>query len=150
MLEQFLKSILAHFVKVEPMNAYIQNIPQGVQYPCYFVNKCDVKTNKINSYYFMNTITPYIRIFGKNEVDLKNKSINLIQNIFSDHGKIPILNEDGTESNRFIRIEDIESIEIPVEENEIYCIEINLSFDTTHIVSVEEFEILRRVTNTAV
>lgn len=150
MLEQFVKSVIAHFVSIEPMNAYVQSIPEGVEYPCYLVNKCDVKTTPINIYYFINTITLYVRIFSKDELDLKNKVFNLMSNIFEQHRKIPILNEDGTDSGRFIRIEDIESIEIPVDQNDVYCVEINFSFDTTHKVNAQEFQLLGQVvTNTA-
>ncbi|HLO11478.1 MAG TPA: hypothetical protein VK190_04415 [Pseudoneobacillus sp.] len=145
MLEQFIKSILARFVQYEPMNAYIQNIPEGVEYPCYLLNKCDIHTTPLNSFYFVNNVTLYVRIFGTDEIDLKNRVFNLTNNIFEYHRKIPILNQDGTESNRFLRIEDVESIEIPVDENEVYCIELNFNFDTTHQVSVQEFELLARV-----
>lgn len=144
MLKQFVSSVLAHFVKIEPMNAYIQSIPKGVKYPCYLINKCDVKTNLLNSHYFMNTITLYIRIFGTNELELKQKAYKVTQAIVAERGKIPILNSDGSVSSRYIRVEDIESIEIPVDENEIYCIELNFSFDTTHKVNYEEFEILAK------
>lgn len=142
MLEQFIKSIIAHFVKLEPMNAYIQKMPIDVQYPCYLVNKCDINTNTINNFYFINTVTLYVRLFGKDEVDLKNKSFKLVNSIFEDQRKIPILNIDGTPSNRFVRIENIESIDIVVDENEIYCTELNFSFDTTHIINSQEFELL--------
>jgi hypothetical protein len=144
MLKQFISSIIARFVKIEPMNAYIQKIPVDVEYPCYLVNKCDIKSSFINSYYFMNTVTLYVRIFSKDEVELKNRANNLIQNIMSERGKISVLDIDGEETDRFVRIEDIESIEIPVDENEIYCIEINFSFDTTHVVNYEEFDLLAK------
>jgi hypothetical protein len=143
MLEQFIKSIMAHFVNIEPMNAYVQSIPEGVKYPCYLVNKCDITTESLNSFYFVNTITPYIRVFGYDEVDIKNKVFNLIQKIYEEHTKIPIRNEDGSISKRYIRVERIEAIDITVDQNEIYCKEINFSFDTTHIVNVEDWEILR-------
>jgi hypothetical protein len=145
MLEQFIKSILAYFISIEPMNAYVQDMPQGVQYPCYFLNKCDVKTNTINSYYFMNTVTLYIRIFDKDEVQLKNKVFNLIGTIFENQRKIPILNSDGSESNRYIRIEDIESIDIPVDEVDVSCIEIVFNFDTTHNITSQQFQLLGRL-----
>lgn len=145
MLEQFIKSVLANFVKIEPMNAYIQNIPVGVQYPCYLVNKCDIKTEPITSFYYMNNITLYIRMFGNSELELKNKAFNIIQYVFQNNRKVPILNENGTESGRFIRIEDIESIEINVDENDVYCVELSFTFDTTHNVKLQEFEILGTV-----
>lgn len=145
MLEQFIKSILAYFVKIEPMNAYVQAIPEGVEYPCYFVNKCDISTETLNSYYFLNNVNLYIRIFGENEVELKNKSFNLVQHIFNNQRRIPILEEDGSESGRLIRLENIETIEIPVDENEMYCTELNFSFDTSHHISPGEFEILGKV-----
>lgn len=146
MLEQFIKSVLAHFNKIEPMNIYIQNIPSGVIYPCYLLNKCDIKSEAINSYYFMNSITLYVRLFGRNEVDLKNKAFNLCQDIFKNQRKIPVLNEDGTDSGRSIRIEDgIETIDIPVDENETYCVELNFTFDTTHVVNVKEFDLLKEI-----
>lgn len=148
MLEQFLKSTLAHFCKVEPMNAYIQEMPKGVKYPCYLVNKVDISTQPLNQFYFNNTISVYIRIFGEDEIGIKNKTFNLINNVFANYRKIPILNEDGTESERFIRVENIESIDITVDENEIYCTEINFSFDTTFNVTVEEFELLGKVNST--
>lgn len=150
MLEQFLKSILSYFNSIEPMNAYIQNIPQGVEYPCYLVNKVDINTQSINVVYFVNNVTPYIRIFGQNEVELKNKVFNLIQNVFNNHRKIPLLNLDGTPSGRYIRVEDIDSTEIIVDENEVYCIEINFNFDTTHRVSKQEFDLLKKVELTTV
>jgi len=151
MLEQFIKSIMVYFTKIEPMNAYIQNIPQGIVYPCYLLNKCDIRSDAINSYFYMNNITLYIRLFGSNEIELKTKAFNLSQTIFKDHRKISILNIDGTDSGRFIRIEDgIETVDITVDENEVYCVEINLSFDTTHNVSMEEFAQLSGVyANTA-
>lgn len=142
MLEQFLKSILSYFVKKEPMNAYIQKIPVDVSYPCYLVNKCDAAITPLNATYFINTVTPYIRVFDKNEVALKNKVFKLTNTIFEENRKIPVLNLDGTESQMFIRIENVETIDIPVDENEIYCVEINFSFDTTHIVNIEEFDLL--------
>lgn len=142
MLEQFLKSILARFIAIEPMNAYIQKIPIGVQYPCYLVNKVDIQTTALNSFYFINTVHVYVRCFGKDEVELKNKVSNLVQTIFEEYRKIPILNIDGTQSGRVLRIEDIESIEIPVDENEMYCIEINFNFDTTHTIRQGEFQLL--------
>lgn len=142
MLEQFIKSIVSHFVKVQPMNAYIQKVPNNVKYPCYLVNKCEVKTETLNSFYFVNTVTLYVRVFGENEVDLKNKTYSLVNNIFENQRKIPILNINGTPSNRFMRIEDIESIEIPVDQNELYCVELNFNFDTTHTVNVAEFDLL--------
>jgi hypothetical protein len=143
MLEQFIKSIVAHFVELEPMNAYVQSMPENVKYPCYLVNKVDINTRALNSYYFVNTITPYIRVFGENEVDLKNKVTNLIQKVFEDHTKIPIRNEDGTKSKRFIRVEQIEAIDITVDQNEVYCKEINFNFETTHTVNAGDFETLR-------
>jgi hypothetical protein len=145
MLEQFVKSIFAYFQKVDPMNAYVQSIPEGVQYPCYLLNKCDIRTEALNSYYFMNNIHLYIRCFGEDEVDLKNRINNVTNTIFAEHRKIPILNEDGTPTERFVRIENIESINLPVDENEIYCVEINFSFDTTHIVNQNEFQLLDKV-----
>lgn len=146
MLKQFISSIIARFVQIEPMNAYIQKVPEGVQYPCYLLNKCDITSTFINSYYFMNTITLYIRIFSKDEIELKSRASNVVQTLMEDRGKISILNENGSASNRFVRVEDIESIEIPVDENEIYCIEINFSFDTTHVVKYEEFQLLSQAT----
>jgi hypothetical protein len=145
MLEQFVKSVLAYFVKVAPMNAYIQSIPLGVKYPCYLVNKCDIHSHPINSYYFMNTITLYVRCFGKDEVDLRNTVNNLTQQIFNDYRAIPILNQDGTESERYIRVEDIESIEIPTDVNEVYCVELNFSFDTQFNVNVDELALIGNV-----
>lgn len=136
---------MAYFVKTEPMNAYIQSIPIGVEYPCYLVNKCDIHSHPLNSYYYMNTITLYVRCFGKDEVDLRNKVNNLTQQIFGDYRKIPILNVDGTESSRYVRVEDIESIEIPVDVNEIYCVELNFSFDTTFNVNVDELATIDNV-----
>lgn len=145
MLEQFIKSIFAYFVKIEPMNAYVQSIPVGVQYPCYLLNKCDINTEAINSFYFMNTVHLYVRCFGENEIDLKNKVNNLTQTIFAEYRKIPVLDIDGIETDRFIRIENIESIEIPVDQNEMYCVEINFSFDTTHNVNIEELASIGQV-----
>lgn len=146
MLEQFIKSIVVYLKQVEPMNAYIQNIPVGIEYPCYLLNKCDLRTNAINSYYFMNNVTLYIRLFGNNEVELKNKSFNLIQHIFNNQRKIPILEIDGSESERFIRVdESMETIDIVVDENEVYCVEVTLSFDTTHNINPEEFDLLGRM-----
>lgn len=145
MLEQFIKSIFAYFVKIEPMNAYVQSIPVGVQYPCYLLNKCDINTEAINSFYFMNTVHLYVRCFGENEIDLKNKVNNLTQTIFAEYRKIPVLDIDGIETDRFIRIENIESIEIPVDQNEMYCVEINFSFDTTHNVNIEELAFIGQV-----
>lgn len=146
MLKQFISSIVARFVEIEPMNAYIQKVPVGVQYPCYLVNKCDIKTSFINAYYFMNTVTLYIRIFSKDEMELKNRANNVVQTIMEDRGKIPILDINGNKSQRYVRVEDIESIEIPVDENEMYCTEINFSFDTTHVVKYTEFELLGKAT----
>ena len=148
-LEQFIKSIFAHFVKIEPMSAYIQSIPNGVEYPCYLLNKCDINTIPLNAYFYMNTVHLYVRIFGTSEIDIKNKSFKLIQSIFEDYRKIPILERDGTETERFIRIENIESIDIPVDENDVYCVEINFNFDTTHNVSVEEFDLLGQIYSNA-
>ena len=145
MLEQFIKSIFAYFVQKEPMNAYVQSIPDGVEYPCYLLNKCDIQTEALNSYYFINNVHLYVRCFGQDEVELKNKVNKLTNTIFEEHRKIPILNEDGTETDRFVRIENIESIEISVDENEMYCVEINFDFDTTHTVNQSEFELLQRV-----
>ena len=142
MLEQFLKSIMANFNKIEPMNVYIQSMPNGVQYPCYLLNKVDITTDQINSYYFMNNVHLYVRMFGTDELELKTKSFNLVTSVFRTRGKVPLLNEDGTASDRFVRIEKVESIDIPVDENDVYCSEINFSFDTTHDVFVEEFQIL--------
>jgi hypothetical protein len=142
MLEQFIKSVVANFVKIEPMNAYVQKVPKDVKYPCYLVNKCDINTTPINTFFFINNVTLYVRIFGKDEVELKNKAFNLTSNIFENGRKIPILNVDGTESSRFIRIERIESIDIPVDQNEIYCVEINFDFETTHNLNVQEFELI--------
>jgi hypothetical protein len=127
------------------MNAYIQKIPVDVKYPCYLVNKCDIVTQPLNSYYFINTVTLYVRVFGTDEVELKNKVFNLTNRIFEENRKIPILNKDGTHNGRFVRIENIESIDIPVDENEMYCVELNFSFDTTHIVGTQEFDLLGRV-----
>jgi hypothetical protein len=143
MLKQFVSSVVAHFVEIEPMNAYIQSIPVDVQYPCYLVNKCDVSVNFLNSYYYMNTVRLYIRVFGKDELALKEKANNVVHSLMSSRGKIHILNEDGTKSSRYIRVENIETIEITVDENEIYCTEINFSFDTTHNVSVGEWAVLK-------
>lgn len=145
MLEQFVNSIFAYFTKVEPMNAYVQKVPVDVEYPCYLLNKCDITTDALNSYFFMNHIHLYIRIFGTDEIKLKNQASNLTQELFKNQRKIPILEEDGTESSRFIRIEDVESIEINVDENEMYCVELNFSFDTTHNVDVQEFDLLEKV-----
>ena len=145
MLEQFIKSIFAYFVRIEPMNAYVQSIPEGVQYPCYLLNKCDIRTEALNSYYFVNTVHLYVRCFGTNELELKNKVNGLTNTIFAEHRKIPILNEDGTNTDRFVRIENIESIEINVDENEMYCVELNFNFDTTHIVNQNEFQLIEKV-----
>lgn len=146
MLEQFIKSIMVYLRQVEPMNTYIQNMPQGVEYPCYLLNKCDLKTDAINSYYFMNNITLYIRLFGNDEIELKNKSFNLIQHIFNNQRKMPILEVDGSDSERFIRVDDgIEAIDIVVDENEVYCVELTLSFDTTHNINPEEFALLGKM-----
>lgn len=145
MLEQFIKSVLVHFQKIEPMNAYIQSMPEDVEYPCYLLNKCDIRTEALNSYYFMNNIHLYIRCFSEDEIELKNKVSNLTNTIFTNQRKIPILNEDGSETSRYIRIENIESIEINVDENEVYCNEINFSFDTTHVVNQNEFQLLDKV-----
>lgn len=144
MLEQFINSTIAHFKSIEPMEAYVQSMPTGVKYPCMLVNKCDINTELINSYMFMNTITLYIRIFGKDENINKAKANNITQKVMRDRGKIPILNEDGSQSERFIRVENFESIDIAVDENEVYCIEINFSFDTTHEVYYEEFQKLAK------
>lgn len=146
MLEQFIKSILAHFTKIEPMNAYIQNMPMGVKYPCYLLNKCEIASNAINSFYFMNTVTLYVRIFGNSEIELQNKAFNISQEIFRTQRKIPVLNIDGSPSGRSVRLEDgIESIDIQVDENEVYCVELNFSFDTTHHIDLKEYEILSKV-----
>jgi hypothetical protein len=145
MLEQFIKSIFAYFIKVEPMSAYVQSIPVGVQYPCYLLNKADLRTRNLNAFYFINTVGLYIRVFDTDEVSLKNKVFNLTSNIFENRGKIPILNEDGTESERFIRIEDLDSYDLPVDANELYCIEINFNFDTTHQLTVPELDLLAKV-----
>lgn len=139
MLGQFINSTVACFKKIEPMSAYVQTIPTGVKYPCMVVNKCDIKTELINSYMFNNTITLYIRIFGEHEAATKAKAYNITQSVIAERGKIPILNEDGSESTRFIRVETIDTIDIPVDENEIYCSEINFTFDTSHKVNYEEF-----------
>jgi len=145
MLEQFLKSILSYFCTFHKMNAYIQNMPKDVKYPCYLVNKCDINTTSLNSVYFINTISPYIRITGRDEVELKNVAFDLVNQIFQNHRKIPILDIRGLETGRYIRLEDIEATEIIVDENEVYCMEINFSFDTTHIVNIKEFDLLAKV-----
>jgi hypothetical protein len=142
MLEQFVKSVLSYFVSIEPMNVYVQKMPNTVKYPCYLLNKCDITTKPINSYYFMNNVHLYVRCFSNDEVDLKNRINNVVQQVFANYRKLPILNEDGSETGRYIRIEDIESIEIPVDQNDLYCVEINFGFDTTHNVSLDEFELL--------
>lgn len=148
MLTQFLNSIMAHFIKVEPMSAYIQEMPEKVEYPCYLLNKLDVNTTTLNSFYFVNTLTLYIRIFGKDEVELKGRVFNLTNNLFETQRKIPILEKDGSSSRRYIRIEDIETIQIPVDENDTYCVELNFSFDTTHKINEQEFELLKEVNST--
>lgn len=142
LFEQVLKSIFAYFVKVEPMNAYVQSIPVGVQYPCYLLNKVDMRTRNFNSFYYMNTISFYIRIFDTDELSLKNKVFNLTSNIFEQRGLIPVLNQDGTESERYISIEGIESYDLPVDANELYCVEIFFSFDTTQNLQVPPLELL--------
>lgn len=144
MLDQFINSTIAHFKNIEPMNAYVQSVPTGVEYPCMLVNKCDINTELINSYMFMNTVTLYVRIFGKDENANKSRASHITQEVMKNRGKIPILNEDGSESTRFIRVEKFEAIDITVDENEIYCVEINFSFDTTHEVYYEEFQKLAK------
>lgn len=145
MLNQFLSSIISYFISIEPMNAYVQSIPEGVEYPCYLINRCEINTESFNSVYFINTIHPYIRIFGQDEIEIKEKAFNLVNTIFKEHRKIPILDIDGKPTRRFIRIENIESIPITVDENEVYCVEINFSFDTTHVVNITEFDMLKNV-----
>lgn len=145
MLEQFIKSILAYFNSIEQMSTYIQSIPIGVEYPCYLVNKVEIQSKPLNSYYFINTISSYIRIFNSDEVDLKNKVYNLTNSVLSNRGKIPVLNEDGSESGRYVRIENFESIPITTDENEIYCVEIYFSFDTTYNIDEQEFELLANI-----
>lgn len=143
MLKQFISSIIARFVEIEPMNAYIQEVPEGVKYPCYLVNKCDIKSTMINSYYYMNTIFLYVRIFGNDELEIKGRANNVVQTVLSELGKIPILNEDGTKSRRYVRVEDFDTIDIKVDENEVYCVELNFNFDTTHRVTLQEFELMK-------
>ncbi len=76
MLEQFINSILAQFIKVEPMNAYAQKMPVDVQYPCYLLNKCDITTEFLNSYYFKYPILYYqnflSRVLGLKEISSYN------------------------------------------------------------------------------
>lgn len=145
MLEQFIKSTVAYLVSIEPMNAYIQKMPKDVKYPAYVVNKCDINTTFLNSVYYVNTVTLYIRVFGNDEVGLKNKVYNLINSIFENRCIIPILDVTGLPTERYIRVEDVESIDINVDQNEIYCQEINFSFDTQHPVNIQEFDILAKV-----
>lgn len=142
MLEQFLNSLMVKFIEIEPMSAYVQSIPKDVEYPCALVNKVDVNQSRLNAYYFVNNVTVYVRVFGKNELELKNKALNITNTIFRQQGKIPILNEDGTQSKSFIRIEDTEMIPINVDENEIYCVEVSFNFDTNYIIDLQEFELL--------
>lgn len=144
MLQQFINSTMAYFKSIEPMSVYIQKIPTGVKYPCMLVNKCDIKNTPINGYMFMNNITLFIRVFGNDELETKGKAYNIVQTISENLGKIPVLNEDGSESNRFIRVESIEAIDITVDQNEVYCTEINFSFDTAHKVNYQEFEKLAK------
>lgn len=145
MLEQLIKSIMAYLNTIVPMNTYIQRIPVQAQYPLYLVNKVDIKTEAINSYYYVNHINIYIRMFSEDEVKLKNDYFNLNNALFDVSRVIPILNQDGTKSGRSIRFENIESIEIPTDVNEIYCVELNFEFDTTQVVNVQEFALLQDV-----
>lgn len=145
MLAQFINSTIAHFKTIEDMNAYVQSIQKNVQYPCMLVNKCEINTEPINSYMFMNTITLYVRIFDTDENRCKARAYNIVQAVMADRGKIPVLDKDGNKTSRFIRIEEIESIEISVDANDVYCVEINFSFDTTHKVDYEEFPKLAKV-----
>lgn len=140
MLEQFIKSIMAYFNSIVPMNTYIQRIPQDAIYPLYVVTKIDIKTSFINSFYFMNHITMYVQMWSKDEITLKNNAFDLNTAVFDTTGVIPILNQDGSHSGRAVRIEDIEVIEITSDVNELYCMELNFKFDTTFNVSYEEFQ----------
>lgn len=145
MMKQFVSSIVSRFIEVEPMNAYIQSMPEKVSYPCYLMNKVEVDTTFLNSYYYMNTVRVYTRVFHKNELELKEKVNNIMHDIMESRGKINIIEADGTSSNRFVRVEDIGAIEVTVDENDIYCMEISFSFQTTHNVSVTEFPLINSV-----
>jgi hypothetical protein len=145
MLEQFLKSILALLYNVVPMNAYIQRVPIGAKYPYYQINKVDISQDMINSFFINNTLRVYIRVWGEDEVALNENAFAIQSAITSGRGIIPILNQDGTQSNRVIRIEDIESIPIQTDVNEVYCVELNFKFETFLNVSAQEFDLIAHV-----
>lgn len=139
-LEQFINSTLVFFKNIENMTTYIQKIPTNVKYPCMIVSKVDVNSKMINSFMFNNRVTIYFRMFDKNEITVRNKSQNIIQGTLENLGRIPILNEDGSPSARYIRVEDLGKIEIEVDENDVFCNEISFSFETSHQVNISDFE----------
>lgn len=143
--EQIVKSIMAYLVSKEPGNTYIQKIVKDVKYPCYILSNHDISTSAINACYFNSVVSLYIQLFDTNEVALKKRAHKLVSNLFQEKRMIPLLNKDGSHNGKYLRFESIDCNEIVVDQIDVYCMEMNFSFETTLPVNVIDYQLMMNI-----
>lgn len=105
MLTQEIGSIINYMNLINPVKIYIDEIPKNMIIPSmYFpAPQLDSGNDSLSSY--ISDYSMFVKVFEKTSQESFSTSEKLINEVCAARNIIPVINEDGTSTNNFLRVE---------------------------------------------
>lgn len=136
MFEEFeeLGSIVKFFYenhnKKDKIKLYFEEVEKEFQEPCIYFPTPLISQDNFTTTSFKNSYTWFIKLFDKSSYEAQISAMKLSNSIANNKYKIPILNYDGTKTNRYVTIKNMETRKIGEG-----TIEVTIVFDLCYFYS---------------
>lgn len=111
-IEQLVGSIKGYFYKKWNVSVFEETVPKEIPIPCMFFPSPQIVSNFDTKMSYSNTYLMNVKIFHQTTRQAILKAEEIAQSIREQKYTIPILNEDGTETNQEIFFDRVETFEV--------------------------------------
>lgn len=102
MLQQFIGSIKKYFYDRNKVSIYDKELPESIQVPSMYFPQPNILPLPHTKGSYQNSYTMNIHLFEKDSPTAMSKAERITQEIKSNKYQIPLVNEDGTASGKYI------------------------------------------------
>lgn len=108
MLDQMLGSIKAYFYKLWNVGVYDKELPEEVKVPSMYFPQPNILPTPHTKESYRNNYTMNVQMLAQDSKEAVEKAEMIAQSIRQNNFKIPILNEDGSETGGHLIFESVE------------------------------------------
>lgn len=112
-MDQEIGSVMAYsYLKIQPLKIYSKSVPEDFVVPSIYFPKPVITESHETLNAFSKTYTVYMKVFYPTKEEAVDKANELMHSILVNRYKIPLINEDGSFANTYLRVMKIEVKEL--------------------------------------